>query len=243
MKKLSLIIFFILYIGCAHSGKVLTADELAYGDVQVRSMLTDRKEMSYYRDKFGTIHELGPNDEIWKWAASKFAGGDFDKPINWLSDVPAPTEKCFLADHSYLKGFIRLASKYSCGSAVDSSLPFDLFWRLATFELLNIEGASEFKKIQSNTLECKLNREEYIRKNLKIEYNALLKQISFYKKIWLPWAKEKLVLTDSSYWREDILPFDDWLEWLKNSSETSGWSHWAYFYDVELRPLLKKSCY
>lgn len=212
--------------------------DMLHGHEQVRSMLKDRPKMSFYEDNAGISHEVDPNDEIWNWAASKFSGSDFGKPVSWSSEIPIRPESCFFADHSYVKNRIRVASKF-CSTA---DLPFDLLWRLATFELLNIEGADEFKKIQNDLLECKLNREEYIRKNLAVEYGAKLRQINFYKNVWLPWTIEKSVKSDLRYWAGDVKPLDDWLEWLKNSSTPNGWTYWGYFYDNELSPFLSKRC-
>lgn len=236
-------VLFIIQTSCVHNEKKLTQSEISHGDEQVRNMLRDRPEMSIYIDKSGISHTIGPSDEVWKWAASKYAGKDFGKPINWSPEVTTLPGKCFFANHSYVKGLIRVGSVYSCGSSSGTKMPFNFLWRLATFELLNIEGADEFKKIQKDTLECKLNKEEYIRKNLAVEYGAMVMQISFYKDIWLPWSKEKSVHSDSRYWNADIDLFDIWVKRLKNNSKPDGWEYWALFYENELKPTIDKKCY
>lgn len=242
MKSVGLLIF-ILQVGCIHSMNAPESLERYHGNEQVLSMLKDRPEMSFYRDSSGVLHEVRPDDEILKWAAGKFAGKSYGKKINWSPEVPNAKGRCSLANHSFIKDVIRVAEKDFCGTSGGVKLPFDYLWRLATFELLNIEGADEFKKVHSEVLECKLSKEEYVRKNLAIEYAALVKQINFYRDVWLPWSKEKSVHSISKYWITNIDSFDAWVNWLKNNSKPNGWVHWTFFYDNELKSIIDKKCY
>lgn len=245
MKNISLIILITLHFGCAHSPKILKPSDISYGHDQVRLMLKDRPTMSFYRDKFGVFHDVGPDDEIWKWTASQYAGQDFNKIIEWS---PEPISKtCPLASNNAGKGDIgriRVSENFICGKNAGKKLPFEYLWRLASFELLNIQGADEFKKISSDLKACKpITKEEYIRKMLSVEYQALVKQIDFYKNVWLSWAIKNSYEPDPRYWSLDLKPLDIWLEWLKNNSEPNGWVFYGEFYDNELMPYLKKKCY
>lgn len=241
--KSVIFILFITQIGCVNGEKKLTQSEISHGDEQVRNMLRDRPEMSIYVDNSGVSRHIVPDDEIWKWSASKFAGKDFGMPISWSSEVPVYQGRCFWANHSFVKRFIRVGQVYSCGAETGSKMPFDLLWRFATFELLNIEGAAEFKKIHKDAIECKLNKEEYIRKNLEVEYAAVVLQNSFYKDVWLPWTKEKSVKSEARYWNISIEPFNTWVQRLKENMKPDGWENWEYFYDSELKPFIEKKCF
>ena len=231
MTKFRQITFFLLLVGCAHQKN---EQVISHGEQQVVAMLQARPQMSAYLDQNNKSHEITTNDEIWKWLASRFDGSGFGKPIKWSPDIPISSDKCFFANHSYIKNYIKVAINYPCGLSKGKKLPFDYLWRLATFELLNIEGASEFAQIQNDALACKLNKEDYVRRNLLIEYAALVKQINFYKNVWRPWVFKKSVKSDDRYWRSEIEPFDEWLERLKKSMIPNGLVHWRSFYDREL---------
>ena len=244
MKKIGLIVFLILFIGCAQREKVLTADELSYGDVQVRTMLSDRKEMAFYKDKFGVTHEIGPDDEIWKWAAGKFAGQTLNMPIEW---VPKPQHSgCALGDNNAGGGKkvrIRVVESFPCGKNADARLPFEYLWRIATFELLNTEGADQFKEIYSDIKACvPMKKDEYVRRKLTVEYQAIRKLNNFYKSIWLSWATKNSVNFNPLYWGEDLKPLESWLDWLKNHSERNGWHYHSDTYDIEIKPYMDKIC-
>jgi hypothetical protein len=242
LNKYIIVIFLFLQISCINKAKISNQSDMDHGDQQVTNMLSDRPKMSFYTDKAGASHNVGPEDEIWKWASTKFLGRDFGQSISWSSDVPDSSVKCFTADHDFAKKFIRVASKYSCSGA-EVIVPFDHLWKLATLELLNIEGAEQYRKIQKMALDCKLSKEDYIRENLKIQYNALVKQTIFYKNIWLPWATKKSVNSDARYWHANMEAFDVWYESLKKSSVPTEISYWVYFYDVKLKPILVKNCH
>lgn len=244
MKKIGLTVFLILYVGCAHSEKVLTADELTYGDVQVRSMLTDRKEMSFYKDKFGVNHDVGPGDEIWKWSAAKFAGQSLNEVIEW---VPKPRfSGCALGDNNAgadKRVRIRVVESFPCGKRADAKLPFEYLWRVSAFELLNTEGADQFKEIYKDIKACvPMDRDKYIRRILTVEYQAIRKLNYFYTSIWLPWTIKNSIETSSSYWGDDLKPLDIWLDWLKNHKDRNGWHYHSDTYDIEIKPYMDKIC-
>ena len=218
MKYMCILVFFILNVGCAYNQKVLTPAELTYGEEQVRAMLADRKIMSFYKDKSGKSHQIGSDDEIWKWAATMFAGQSLNRFIEWAPETKF--EKCALANNTSGTAktpHIWVSENILCGERAGTKLRFEHLWRLAIFELLNTEGSDQFKKIQDELKACiPMTKEEYIRKKLSIEYQALVKQISFYKNVWLPWANKNSFKSSPGYWSTDLQPLDMWLEFLKN---------------------------
>ena len=136
MKYMCILVFFILHVGCANNQKVLTPAEITYGDEQVRTMLADRKIMSFYKDKSDKYHQIGPDDEIWKWAASKFAGQTLNRFIEWTPQTKF--ERCALANNTagtVKTPHIWVSENILCGERAGTNLRFEHLWRLAIFAI------------------------------------------------------------------------------------------------------------
>lgn len=199
--------------------KALDEKALAHGERQVRQMLKDRPAMG----------ELGEKAEmLYRWAARKFAGEDLGEPIFWNPADPLPEFPC---DHQSPEpdcpGYIRIHEKYTRGPNKGTPVPFDELWRGVVFELYNITGVEDFKRIAADAAAGKISREEYITKKLKVESNAAEKTRAFYIRVYLPWAKEHGVRTNPMQWYVAVRdnPSDDLF--LSHIGKDSP--HWRYY--------------
>lgn len=235
IRWLSMFILLLLVSSCAQQ-KISLESNKNFGEIQVVAMLKDRPLMAEYLNKKGTLQYVTKNDSIWKWAAEKYSGKDFGRPISWYAD--AQVNSGAMAFHNYIKEYIHVVIENSYGT---SKLTFEYFWMLASFELLNIEGKNEFKKNHEQVLNCELSENEYITANLKVEYNAIVKQRVFYREIWLPWAEKNNFNSNKTYWNHDA-SFEVLLSKLKKSSFPNGWLYWRNFYKESIWPRIKNKC-
>ncbi len=203
----------------------LDEKDLEHGERQVRQMLENRPAMG----------ELGAKaDSLYRWAARKFAGEDLGERIFWNPGEPPPEVAC---DHRTpgpgCPGYIQMHEKFTQGPLKGKNVPFEELWRGAVFELYNITGAKDFKRIESEAAAGKISREEYITGTLAVESRAAAKTRAFYIRVFLPWAKEYGVKTDPRKWcvarREKI--GDDFALSL-TGKDSAHWRHYGYAYDI-----------
>ena len=144
----------------------LSAEDLAFGELQVERMVRDRPEMARY---------AGKTDPVWGFCERAFAGEAIGERIYWESSLPVGGE--YQSDHQEpYKGrpaYIRIRKDYASGYLEGSPLPCEELWSCAVFEIENLRNHGAFTMLFELALKGKLSREQWIGEHTRLEYAAL----------------------------------------------------------------------
>jgi tetratricopeptide (TPR) repeat protein len=177
------------------SSKQLPAEALAHGEEQVRRMLHDRPEMA---------ERVTEGDELWTWAARKFAGEDSGELIDWN---PANPPGRFGAQSDpgddYKHPAIRVRGAED-GKKSDEQPTLERLWAYAVVELYNQASRTEFDHIDQLASDGKIRRDDYVVATLDVEEQSAQRTRAFYLKVFLPWARARKLATEPGNWYCDF---------------------------------------
>lgn len=224
----------------------LSSEDIQHGKQQVQNMLRDRPAMQKYVASDGVEKYVTEDDIIFQWAVRKFAGEDLSATIDWNPDPPHKPDGID-ADHGVpyrdKRGFIRVRKLYSSGPKKGEMISFEDLWAHVVFELINIANADKFSDVWERALMGNLSKEEWVRENTQIEFEAIMKMKEFCKNIWQPWASRNgfRIIPNSRFARRMSLP-DSYSEWIKPYYSTNSVyiSEWERVYEENIVPKVKK---
>lgn len=194
----------------------LSSEDCLHGELQLSRMLNDRPGM-----KFIDVS----HSEIRDWVIRKFAGAGPLFRIHWNpaepedgfdsdSRIPTPTED----------GWIRIKTQLDVEEA----------WHCAVFELINANKYKQFSVLYGRAISGRINKEDWIRSNTRLEYQTLMDAADFYSEIWVP-STHSTSLKSRQIWGCDSPP--SYEEWIGGFRDPSGypWNCWGKWFDELLK--------
>ena len=214
---------------------------LRHGNLQVSRMLSDRPRMSKVKSQDGRIIKVTKKDAIWIWAAKAYGQKINGEVVEWNnSKIKKPIH--YRAEHSIphngKKGFIRIRKILKDRHGQIRQATFDELWKACVFELFNIQSAKKFVAVYHKALTGKLTKEEWVRLNIKIEYDAFAKLKEFYKTVWVQWSK-KNGYRISRAWAGTVP--DSYEKYIQLHLRGSSYQYWENYFDQKIVPYLKKT--
>lgn len=206
--------------------KSLSKDELAYGELQLRSMLTDRPRMMTY---------VSIGDPVWSWIIRQFAGEAVGTKIKWSRESPNGQS---IADHIVPRrgrsGAIRIRTYDAKGRVLGG----EEMWMAATFELFNIRNAPEFIKVTDDAYAGVISKDEYVYQNMRLEFKASRSQRVFFESIWLPHLRALGLKSNETCWPRHITESDEELFQHEKALRSYNYCYWSDGYSKTIAPYL-----
>lgn len=205
--------------------RLLTEKDLERGKNELRRMLRDRPEMA---------RGLNEDDELFQWAARKFAGEDVLTWIEW-----SPRDHSDLADGWSRGGtlgrpaqvFVRECHGQFSHMPPGTPRSFDELWSVLSFEMHNVQGHETSASLVIHAIVGEISRHEYILGKARKEYQALLRSRVFYLEVYEPWARSQNIATDPRNWRLNVPDtFDKWIASYPPDSDYP-WKFYGQQYD------------
>jgi hypothetical protein len=201
------------------SKRLLRESDLERGKTELRRMLRDRPEMKRH---------LSEDDELFQWAAKKFAGEDLPTWIEWQDRWETESEACHMPPDDKSPGwiFVKNIRSSRLQQLANGSQAFDTLWLHAAYELHNIQGHEEFNRLYEKVYAGTITRDEFVLGMARTEYGAWLRLRLFYIEKYYPWARNWGIDTDLVAWGLDTpSTFDEWV-----SQYPRGYSYpWQYY--------------
>lgn len=221
-----------------NEARELSKQLLKHGKRQVRLMLGDRPGMAAYETDKG-FKLVVPSDPFYEWAARKFAGEDTHEPVFWDPSEPTAATAEHIYSSNYGPGRIRVSGYMPVETSSEQSRrrlkDFELLWSQAIFELNNISGHAEFRRLSQAAIDGEIERDEYIMSNARNEYRAKQLSLEVYRDIWVPWAKKKKLKPSLLYgYRAWAIPpdFDSWIGRYVNR-KSYPWVPYGNYFDIQ----------
>lgn len=148
-------------VGCVHGDAYAQNDgcaSLTFGEKQVLQVLADRPAM------VGVLDENGPT---YQWVCEQFTSGYQGRRIHWDYALPQfglDSEYVSWTGDHFLPGMVRVSGQPHL-SGVDQ-------WMVLLYELENIKNASKMSQLTKSSIETASSREEFIRKAVRMEFDA-----------------------------------------------------------------------
>jgi tetratricopeptide (TPR) repeat protein len=204
------------------NGRDLSPEELKHGEEQVRKMLADRPAMAEH---------VTAGDQLWTWAARKFAGEDVGIPVDW--DDTQPSKSLALSAANSSLAYLQISSTRN-DLPENPPCTSDDLWRFAVFELNNLIATKEFEQIDEQAASGKLTRDEYIYAKIRTEDSAMQLTRAFYLKTYLPWLRSKNILQTSphEWFCDGFFSGDDPQQEIAMWRQQPHWSHYSAYYDL-----------
>lgn len=79
--------------------------------------------------------------------------------------------------------------------------PADQIWSSLLFELEHSTCEAELQELDERVKAGTLEREEYLRGIVRLEYQAWLRTWAFYATIYVPWCEERGISTSAADWK------------------------------------------
>jgi tetratricopeptide (TPR) repeat protein len=200
-----------------------TPDDLAHGRRQVEQLFKDRPAMA---------SDVTPDDEVFQWAARKFAGEDLPGRMLWDRQPPDRAWADHFSPQSGRPARVRLrpALPQAIGS-LTRTFDFDELWSMFAFELHNVQSYQRSHELSELARDGHLTREGFVRESARLEYHALQRTRAWYLECYRPWAKKRGIPTDGRIWRIDVpLTFDEFME-LYQDKRNYPWVPYLSYYD------------
>lgn len=209
-----------------------SADDLAHGETQLRTMLLQRPAMAEYIEE---------GDILWQWTVRQFAGAHLPTTISWMREDPegGVESDCQYWPESDPQAYIRVRRVWGSGEHVGDPKSFDRLWCDAVYELLNIRDYETFNRLHTEALAGRIDREAWFRGNFRQEYEAGLLLRDFYHDIWRPYCLANSIGSDAHQWwaHADEAGFDEWFRSAQaEGTESSVW--YNYWMDAWERTIL-----
>ncbi len=209
----------------------LSAEQLSFGEQQVQRMAADRPELK---------RNVSQADPLWQVCARAMGGQAIGEPILWDSGLP---EKGYESDHQGPfeghKGYIRIQKYHDPGRASGQPLNCEELWALAVYELENIRNEKAFMTLYNMALQGQLTREQWIRENSRLEYDALRRTADRFWELWVPMARPRKISSTPVVW--GVGTPDTYEEWIVNYRDPHSypWDVYARYYDRQVIPYLR----
>jgi len=209
----------------------VTADDLAFGDKQVESMLHDRPQMARNIDR---------QSPIWQWCARQFAGEAYGQRIDWNRENPAAANNGGSSGgpengtHAYIQ--VDGMQPGADGKPVPRSC--SALWCLAVYHLIGLINRTEFDLTYYQALAGKLSRDQYIEKNTRLDYLNIRKTALVYEHVWQNSRQAKL--DDNSDWYPNTPA--TYQAWIAQYTDRNSypWNYYGKNYDELIAPQAKK---
>lgn len=163
-------------------------------------MLRDRPDMARF---------VSQGEPVYEWAVRQFAGEGTGYRIQWENKAPridAPASNQYATD--FQKANIQIAAKYK-----DTTPDGERLWATAVYELFNIRSGKSYYSLWEEAVERKSTLDEWVKKNMRLEFEAVKNTRIFFENYWRPLMTKKKIETHSYYWRENgPSEFDEWLK-------------------------------
>jgi hypothetical protein len=175
---------------------------------------------------------------VWRYCVRAFAGAAAGQRVYW--DGGTPDGDGYLADHRAPyggdSGYIRVRRDYASGYEAGSPLACEQLWSCAVYELENMRGDPAFNALYDRALRGDMSREEWIRENTQLEYQAYRRTAHVYEAAWLPMARKRAIAFNGSDWGEDVP--DTYEAWISAYRDPNGypWDSWGRYYDDDIAP-------
>jgi hypothetical protein len=202
-----------------------------FGDNQMRKMLIDRPELTKL---------IGIGDPIWKWGAAQYSGGSLGEPFYWSNEenLSGKSKEYQGHYHAPIKGkepgYICIRKYDKEGKLADAEDLLDTF----VFECNNILNSSKMQYLERLAYAGKLNEQQWIDENVKLEYEAFARTNNVLNKIVGPVVRQR-----RSAYLTDTVVTPSFSEWLKQYSDPNGypWSYWGRHYREVILPYRLKN--
>jgi len=204
-----------------HRDAKISSARMEQGEKQLKAMLKDRPTMAEYSS---------PGDELWNWAARRFAGEGTGHQIEWNPADPGQADaRCWRSQDGRTAAIqVRDLEESQALTPVEK---FNRYWALVVFELYNLShGAGKNLDTLSEAREGKLTREEFIVAELDQEMVAVQCSRMFYLKMFMPYMQAKGMSTDPHWWYCFTFYLDDAAR-LKHYQSLPHWAFYSSFYD------------
>lgn len=243
MRRLILVLFLCLLCGWGVWAKTnMSQVDLRHGNKQVVKMLADRPAMASYTSSSGKKQKVTRQDHIWQWAATRYGTRIHAARVEW-DNHPVQCGMEYIAEHDTPEngenGRIRIRSIFTDEYHRTRRATFDELWSACVFELFNIQSSVAFDGIYTQAINGDLSRDEWLRLNTQLEHKALMKEVAFFRTVWVPWCKQRKRAWDSKAW--DLDTPTDYAKWIRQYQVpgNSYIAYWQDYYDEEIVPYLK----
>lgn len=212
----------------------LSPAELAFGEEQVTRMAKDRPEMGRYVSK---------TDAVWQFCARAFAGEAIGEPVLWENGMPEGDR--YTSDHQDpfegKRGYIRVRKVYGAGDERGRALSCEELWSCVVYEIENIRNCKGFDALYETALQGRMSREEWVRENSRLEYDALRRTAKDYEQLWLPLAETRQIFSKNAFWGTDIpATYEAWISQYRDP-DGYPWDVYGRYYDLSIVPYVRSS--
>lgn len=218
--------------------------DLEYGKKQMTQMLSDCHGMTEFTTRDGQKETLPQNSPIWLWATEAYGTPIMKMKVEWGGNHVSKPE-AYLAEHRMphdgQNGSILIRESYRDSSGVFRKATCEELWAACVFELINLRNDPAFTELYQRALNNRINRQDWVDLNTRLEHQALLQLKQFHEKIWLPWAKGARFDSDRKAWYADTPErYETWIEQYQKSSH-DPYTYWGDYYDSRVVPYLTKT--
>lgn len=208
------------------------------GQAQILKMFTEFPQMRSALSIDGEVIPIKKNSLPFEAVENLLSTKLLGKNISW-EVLEGAGDSPYLANHSIpsldKKGVIRLRRQFLDHKGVVRPPTFEECWHATIFELYNIRSYVEFKAVTRDAYAGKVTENEWVKKNLKIEYSNLLKARQFYHNKWKKWTKDNQIPSREEIWdRTAGLSANDWIALQKGKD-------WRNFFKKNIKPVISKS--
>jgi hypothetical protein len=191
--------------------------------------------MMTYRTAAGVERHLSFDDEMVKYAISRFSGQGYPNRTHWSGkDPPYDTGGWSSPPTEDFEGWVQL--KYPARNeppgAPSPNKTFENYWSALVFEFYNMENGTESANLYDRATKLAIDRETFILQQAALENRADCKAVQFYEERWKPWALAHEFPSNPQLWRIDApKTFRGYLKWV----DGSGYPEVPYgsFYDQQ----------
>lgn len=207
-------------------------DVLVHGRQQMERLLQDRPFARYYRNQAGALCSVTETDEIYQWAARRFAGKKTGEIVVWNADLPMASPAA-MADNTgsstLAPAYLRMSPIYRSGKENRQYVQFEMLWLMLVFELNNVGKAPAINDLLAKVHGRTISREEFIWEAARLEYRSAEETREFYLKTWMPWCSLNGFKSDDRLWKRRFADsFEDWVDFFKDTPDYP----WAFFGDL-----------
>jgi hypothetical protein len=125
------------------------------------------------------------------------------------------------------------------GAPKDQPASFELLWDQLFYELYNSQNDKGFLDLYTNALKGAYSESEFVEYNTRLEYLAGTKINSFYRNVFLPWAKANNFKSDPAIW--NCFDYPNYEKWIGQFTDPKGypWDYWGHYYETVVVANLK----
>jgi len=201
------------------AGIQLSDEAIEHGRQQVRQMLTDRPAMATF---------IIEGDELWNWAARKFAGEDAGVLVDWDPTDPTPFRAHCRPGVDGKHGRICVGNVEAYTESKEDA--FSILWAYAVFELHNVAHVGDPEQLIAEAKLGRISREQFIRNMIHREAPASAGARAFFVNSFLPYARSKNLTPPPLYWHCTTFIPDEFTR-LAYFRSMRHWEKWDLYFD------------